>query len=131
MKKHGVLHGKLAQVIAESEHGDLLLIGDAGMPIPEGVERIDLALCPGHIAFETTLHAVLDEFNAQKAYMATETATESPEIQEVIDHAVGAIPVERMSHEELKALSTRCKAVIRTGEYTPYANIILESGVNF
>lgn len=131
MKKSGILQGALARVIATSEHGDLLLIGDAGMPIPDGVECIDLALCEGHVPFKAALCSVLSEMTVQKAYLATETSSESPAMQQVIDAAIGDLPVERLSHEDLKALSTLCKAAVRTGEYTPYANIILESGVNF
>lgn len=36
-----------------------------------------------------------------------------------------------ISHEDLKAMSKNARAIIRTGEYKPYANIILESGVEF
>jgi len=36
-----------------------------------------------------------------------------------------------VSHSQLKELTKNCKAVIRTGETTPYANIILQSGCIF
>jgi len=39
--------------------------------------------------------------------------------------------VELVSHEELKRLSQKAAAVVRTGEFTPYANVILYSGVVF
>lgn len=42
MLKTGILHPQLARVLAELRHKDTLVIGDAGLPIPKGVERIDL-----------------------------------------------------------------------------------------
>ncbi|PIW12307.1 MAG: D-ribose pyranase, partial [Candidatus Infernicultor aquiphilus] len=39
--------------------------------------------------------------------------------------------VKFISHEELKELSKQARAIIRTGECSPYANIILISGVIF
>jgi D-ribose pyranase len=39
---------------------------------------------------------------------------------------VTAIP-----HEEFKARTAAARAVVRTGEFTPYANVILIAGVTF
>ena len=39
--------------------------------------------------------------------------------------------VEVVSHDELKRLSQGARAAVRTGEFTPYANIVLFSGVVF
>ncbi|MCC5890296.1 MAG: D-ribose pyranase, partial [Alkalibacterium sp.] len=36
-----------------------------------------------------------------------------------------------LSHEEFKERSKQAKAIIRTGEVTPYANVILQAGVLF
>ena len=44
MKRTGLLNIELSQVIAGMGHGDVLVIGDAGLPVPKGVRRIDLAL---------------------------------------------------------------------------------------
>ena len=41
------------------------------------------------------------------------------------------VEVQFVSHVELKEQTKTCKAVIRTGETTPYANIILQSGCIF
>ena len=44
----------------------------------------------------------------------------------------GFVPeIEFVSHSELKKMTEDCKAVIRTGETTPYSNIILQSGCIF
>lgn len=132
MKKGPILHGRLSQIIAEMGHFDLILIADAGMPIPKGVEVIDLALTQGQVAFLQGLEVVLKELEVQKAYIANETQDVSPKLNEGISKLLDdSIYVEKISHEELKEKTKECKAVIRTGEFTPYANIMLESGVVF
>lgn len=50
---------------------------------------------------------------------------------ESIKKEVGEVKITFISHEELKEELKKCKAVIRTGEQTPYANVILRSGVVF
>jgi len=44
---------------------------------------------------------------------------------------VGDTPIEFMPHEEMKKDLSNTKAFVRTGEETPYSNILLESGVVF
>lgn len=122
MKKRGILQPEIIQVIASMGHGDSLVIADAGLPIPEGVRRIDLALCEGVPSFIQTLKAILEELEVESAVMASEASESLVE---------GLIRVERITHEEFKEETKKAKAVIRTGEFTPYANIILRSGVVF
>ena len=47
MKKRGILNAQLSYLLAALGHKDLFMIGDAGMPIPEGVEVVDLVLTAG------------------------------------------------------------------------------------
>ena len=72
MKKHGILHAQLAGLIAGLGHKDTYLIGDAGMPIPPGVEIVDLALTAGVPTFEQVLAAVLDEAAVEGYTLAEE-----------------------------------------------------------
>ena len=69
MKKHGILQNELAQEIAKSGHLDQFVIGDAGLPVPDGVKCIDLALIEGQPSFMTTLKAVLGELHVEKALL--------------------------------------------------------------
>jgi len=55
----------------------------------------------------------------------------NPELHSKIHSQFPAVTIQYVSHEEFKKMTSHCKAVIRTGEATPYANIILYSGVNF
>lgn len=132
MKKIGLLHGDLSKLIAEMAHDDTILIGDAGMPVPKGVQLIDLALVEGVPSFFEVLEAVLSELCVEEGIIDTEMDEVSPHMREKLDEVVdGEFKITEIPHEELKELSKQCKAVIRTGEFTPYTNIILRAGVLF
>jgi len=104
------------------------VIADAGLPIPKETRRIDLALTHGIPAFEDTLRTILEEMCVEKAYVSEEIVAYSPQVLELIQEALGDVPVEQISHPEFKKRSSKSRAIIRTGEFTPYANVILVSG---
>ena len=132
MKKTGILHGELSKTIAELAHDDMILIGDAGMPVPEGVKMIDLALKEGVPHFLDVLEAVMRDMLVAEGIIDQEMAEVSPHMREELECVVqGGFPLRTMPHEEVKKLSEKVKAVIRTGEFTSYSNIILKAGVLF
>lgn len=131
MKKTGVLNRDISEIIASLGHMDTIVIGDAGLPIPDGPKRIDLAVSKGVPSFMDVLQAVLTELKVQKLVIASEMMEASPDIYKKILSMLPGVEVEMVPHAEFKARTKSSKAVIRTGEFTPYANIILESGVIF
>jgi D-ribose pyranase len=131
MKKTGVLNQPLSHIIAGLGHMDTLVIADAGLPIPDSTERIDLAVCEGVPAFADVLRAVLSELEVQEAIVAQELNEVSPLMSETIHKLLGATPIQTVPHEEFKARTHHARAVVRTGEFTPYTNIILIAGVIF
>ena len=130
MKKGTVINTQLSQVIADMGHFDLLGIGDAGMPVPADTWKIDLAVSRNLPSFMDVLKNVLTELQIQKVYLAEEIKTQNPkqleQIQQLID-----VPIVFNPHDQMKKDLSKTKAFIRTGEMTPYANILLESGVTF
>lgn len=127
MKRTALLHGDLSGLIARLGHGDLLVIGDAGLPVPRGVPCIDLALTRGIPSVFDVLDAVLAEMVVERAALAQEAA---PALQErFCQREIGQVT--RLSHEAFKARTAEARAIVRTGEFTPYANICLWSGVAF
>lgn len=102
-----------------------------GLPIPPETERIDLAVSPGTPGLIETLQAVLSEMTVEKVILAEETKVVSPELHQQLEDMLSHIEWESTSHEKLKAMSRQAKAVIRTGECTSYANVVLQSGVAF
>ncbi len=133
MKKAGILNSDISRVLSYMGHTDRICIGDCGLPIPEEVERIDLALKFGVPTFMETLATVAADMKIEKIVLAQEIKTQNPKVLGEIEalFADQSVEVEFVSHRELKLLTCDCRAVIRTGETTPYANIILQSGCIF
>lgn len=133
MKKQGILNSDISRVLSYMGHTDTLCIGDCGLPIPDEVERIDLALAFGEPTFMRTLEVVAGDMKVEKIVLAEEIKEQNPDVLGKIEafFAGQDVEVEFVSHTELKERTHDCKAVIRTGETTPYANIILQSGCIF
>lgn len=131
MKKIGVINQPISTVISGMGHLDMLVIADAGLPIPWETNRIDLALKEGVPGFLETLEVVLEELQVESAFLANEVFSVSPQLAEEIQKILKDVPIEKVPHADFKDKTSRAKAVIRTGEFTPYANIILVAGVAF
>ncbi len=129
MIKNGILHPQLARVLAELRHMDTLVIGDAGLPVPKGVERIDLGWKPGNPKYLDVLEEVLKYIVVEKATFAVQAKTVSPDFHaEALRLLPDKLPVEYIDHADLKERSKNAKAIILTGEFTPYTNVILQAG---
>ena len=124
MKRHGILNSDISRVLSYMGHTDCICIGDCGLPIPDETERIDLAVKFGVPTFMDVLKEVGDDMKIKE---------NNPKVlAEINEYFAGQeIEVEFVSHVGLKEMTKECKAVIRTGETTPYANIILQSGCIF
>jgi len=131
MKKNGILNDQLSKLIAEMGHKDRLVISDAGLPIPEEPKRIDLALTREIPHFIEILNSVLTELVVEKAIIAKEMKTNSPQLYKKVKNNLKDIPIEFCSHEEFKKMTKESKGVVRSGEVIPFANIILIAGVDF
>lgn len=131
MKKIGIINQPISAVIAGLGHTDKLVIADAGLPIPANVSRIDLALREGVPTFLEVLETVLQEMQVEGAMIASEISEHNPKIESAIKAVLGEIPIDKVPHEQFKQETQSACTVIRTGEFSPYANIILISGVVF
>lgn len=132
MRKTVLLNSMVSSVISEMGHTDMLTVGDCGLPIPEYVERIDLALKLGVPSFLETLDTILEELCVERIILAEEIKTASPDMEKAILARFGEkVKVDYIPHEDFKALTGKSRAIVRTGECTSYANIILVSGVTF
>lgn len=131
MKKRGILNKELNTVFASLGHTDMIVIADCGLPIPERVTRIDLSLIKGFPSFLSVLDPILEELEIEAITIAEEMQIHNPTMYQEIQKRFVNTTQHTVSHEQLKEMMKSAKAVIRTGEATPYANIILHSGVNF
>ncbi|EJL79514.1 D-ribose pyranase [Variovorax sp. Varisp85] len=133
MKRTALLHAELSHVIASLGHGDMLVLGDAGLPIPDGPRRIDLAVARGVPQLDDVLQAVLSEMQVEGIVIADEALDGDGDTKKLpgwYPQSLGIEP-QTVSHEEFKRRTAKARAMVRTGECTPYANIILIAGVKF
>jgi D-ribose pyranase len=133
MKKVGTLNSHLSRVIASMGHSDKLVVCDCGLPIPRTQVVVDLALTENIPRFTDTLRVVLDELQVESAIIASEMRDHGNGLYEELQAALPGISIREVPHEEFKAIAAADPnaAYVRTGEATPYANVILVSGVTF
>jgi len=135
MKRTRLLNSDLSYEISRIGHTASITLCDAGLPIPKAVKRIDLAIENGYPSFIRTLGALLSEMMVEEIVVASEIDAKNPEVfRQMMDvfRTHGMEPrVTRVPHTEFKELTRASEAIVRTGECTPYANVILRSGVVF
>ena len=128
MKKGGILHPGLCEVLAAAGHTDYITISDRGFPVPDGPQRMDLALVDDIPTVLDVLRAVAAEWALDRVIITQEMTEVSPQRVEAIRAVIGDVPLQVMPHVEFKHLCRTAKATVRTGDTTPYANIIIVSG---
>jgi len=135
LKRSGILHPELAKAIASLGHGDLIMVTDASFPVPNGVERIDVAVAPNIPRFLDVLSVILAEVVVEEVYVAHETLEKNPDVHEGIMRLLYRYQLNarmrEVSHEQLKEIAKKAKFIVRTGEFSPYSNIALLCGIPF
>jgi D-ribose pyranase len=128
VKRSGIINASLAGSLARLGHTDLVVVCDAGLPIPPGPAVVDLAFRFGVPPFETVLLGILEELEIEGA-TAAEEIDHNPACHKLLKARfpdLGLVP-----HEELKRMVAGARLAVRTGEATPYSNVILRCGVPF
>ncbi|MEM2002436.1 MAG: D-ribose pyranase [Candidatus Methanomethylicaceae archaeon] len=131
MRRGQIINTQMLWALGTLGHGDRIAIADCGLPIPKGVWRIDVAVIRGIPAFQDVVKAIVSEMIVQKGIIAEEMRKKNPKQYDFIQEVLKGIPIEEVPHVKFKELLRDVKAVIRTGEATPYSNVILEAGVDF
>jgi D-ribose pyranase len=128
-----ILNAELAGAIAAMGHTDVMMIVDAGFPIPEDVNRIDLALTRGVPTIEEVLTAVDEELIAERVLYADDVPEMNPRLNRLIRETYGegsGTEVETIPHEDVLAYGDEAKAIVRTGDFNPWGNIVIECGTD-
>jgi D-ribose pyranase len=128
MRREGIINADLLGATGRLGHTDLLVVCDAGLPIPTGPAVVDLAFRFGIPSFGEALSGLLDELVVEEAIAAEEVEV-NPATRELLRSWFPDLGL--VSHEELKSMIAGAKLVVRTGEATPYSNVILRCGVPF
>ncbi|PRO67043.1 D-ribose pyranase [Alkalicoccus urumqiensis] len=130
MKKEGLLHPELNKLIASSGHTDEIVVTDAGLPIPPDLPyHIDFALKEGQLAFLDVLDGVTESFSVEKIILAEEIKQASPEMEKQILERFPGVETTYIPHDSFKKRTQSAMGTVRSGEFTPYANVILCGGV--
>lgn len=129
MYRFGTLNSEISRALNRGGHTDEIVIADCGLPIPEGVKRIDIALKKGTPSFQEVYEALMYHMVVEQAIVAREMVEENEALYQKVKNDFPTL--EMVSHEKFKKQTRHAKAIIRTDEATPYANIILKSGVIF
>ncbi len=132
MRRAGLLHAELNRVIAAMGHTDTLVIADVGLPVPPGVPCIDLAVLPGTPSFSVVFEAIFAELAVERATFACEIHERNSALVALAARLTKeGVAVDDVAHEDFKRATARAVAVVRTGETSAYANVILHAGVTF
>lgn len=131
MKRNGILNLGLSQAIAGMGHTDLMIVCDAGFPIPSDVPRVDLALVQDVPDLATVLKAIAQDFIAERVVYAAEMGANNPRLLEKVQEVFAGADFGTLPHEEILGSAARqAKVIVRTGAYDPWGNILLYSGVD-
>lgn len=131
MKLSGVLHPELIEVLAAAGHGDVIVLADAGLKIPQDRYRIDVGVACGVPSVAQVLAAVSEELVIEDAIVASEFADWNPSVH---GEVLGILEVEptEVPHAELMAdMADRAYCYVKTGECTAYSSVALVCGVNY
>lgn len=131
MKKNGIINTPISQILTNMRHTDSICISDLGLPCPDNVKAIDISLKMGSPSFMEVLEEVYKDLKIEHIILAEEIKTNNKDIHEKILKIFKDVSIEYISHNDFKKKTQNCKAIIRTGEATPYANIILQSACIF
>jgi D-ribose pyranase len=129
MQKTGILNPDLLHLLARIRHTNLLVIADRGFPFWPMIETVDISLVDGIPTVLQVVNALRPAYDFTQAYMAEEFLAENnPETQARFVAALEGIVVTFEPHVEMKKRVPAAIGLIRTGDITQYANVVLVSG---
>lgn len=133
MKKFGILNRKLNDALSALGHGDILIITDAGFPLPYGAQpgtiSVDLAIAQDLPDIPTILRLINDEIIYEECYVAENQIEYNPRLHDEIKGIVKRCAVDVIELEKLLLMGKRAKVIVRTGAFNPWGNIALVAGV--
>jgi simple sugar transport system permease protein/D-ribose pyranase len=131
MKRHGILNAQLSGAIATLGHTDLIMVVDAGFPIPPGANRIDLAIAENLPDLRTVLALIASEVVVEGVVRAEDVVTNNPLLDDYLRETFPDADFTTRTHADvLGELASRAKIIVRTGAFEPWGNIGLFCGVD-
>lgn len=131
MKRNGILNAQLSGAIATLGHTDLVMVVDAGFPIPSTANRVDLAITEDLPKLETVLSLLHKELVVEGVVVAEDVITHNEPLADFVRETFSDAPLETRPHSEmLSALAQQAKLIVRTGAFNPWGNVGLFCGVD-
>lgn len=128
MLQTGILNPHVLDLLARIRHTNTLVISDWAFPYWPEIETVDISLTHGIPTVLDVLDLLTPVFKIGRIWQAEEfVATNSAETIERFAKSFGKIPLTREAHIDFKKRVPHAIGLIRTGDATPYGNIILES----
>jgi D-ribose pyranase len=129
MLRTGILNPAVLSLLARVRHTNTLVIADRGFPFWPQLETIDLSLVDDVPTVTQVLDALLPALSIGRLFAAEEFRTHNlPARVAALQARLGATPLQFEPHIDFKRRVPSAIGLIRTGDTTPYANLILESG---
>lgn len=135
MKKHGIFNKDLMTAITDLGHTEIIIIGDAGVPVADTSKKIDLAISKDLPSIAQILDLVMDELIFERVVVAEEQKKYNPvhfdTISQLAHKRYDTMEIETMPHEEFMAtFLPKAKYIIRTGDLMPWGNVVLQAGID-
>lgn len=130
MKKSGILNSHISKMAADLGHTDMFCVSDCGLPTFD-VNKIDLAVKFGTPSLIDITNLVNEHIEIETIVIAKEMSGANNNLYNQILEIFKDKEIIMIEHNAFKKKLKECKTIIRTGENTPYANIIFKSGVVF
>ena len=129
MLKGGILNPAIRSLLARVRHTNTLVIADRGFPFWPAIETVDISLIDDVPTILQVLAAVRADFVAGQAFMAEEFLVHNTgATRTAYARALDGVDVIHEPHEgSFKPRVPRAIGLIRTGDTTPYGNVILVS----
>jgi D-ribose pyranase len=129
MKRAGLMNRDLSAIVAAMGHYDRLVVCDAGFPIPRDADYVDLSLRANRPNVLEIVELLLEELQVEEVYVAQEAMQSMPARVEDLAAVIPEARIETIPHTTFKEMAAGARAIVRTGDFTPYANVMLVSGV--
>lgn len=128
MLKSGILNPNINSLLSRVRHTNTLVISDRGFPFWPQIETIDISLIDDLPRVLDVLNAIRANFKVGNAFMANEFRTvNTPQTCANFERALEGVSLTYEPHIEFKKRVPHAIGLIRTGDTTQYANMILES----
>lgn len=127
MLRSGILNPRILELVARIRHTNTLVIADRGFPYWPQIETVDISLIDDVPTVMQVFDALQENFVLGSVWVAEEfKAHNSAEKLAALQSSTGD-KLHFESHLQLKERVPHAIGLIRTGDTTQYANLVIES----